>query len=440
MINEVFAGLILSILLGALIGAQREIRQQKEHLKDFAGFRTFTFMSILGYIIGIIAFLELKENSILIVSIFGMFLLAISSYISLSKKSRNYVSITSQIIAIITFFIGILVSLKQYYFAITLAIIITTILFLGTKLHKFAKSIKKTEIFATLNFAIISFIILPLLPNRDFGPLDIPHFNELFLLFADKELLLQFQIFNPFHIWLMVVFISGITYIGYILMKTIGTERGITLTGFLGGLMSSTALTSSFSIESKKFPYLSNPLLVGTIIACSTMFFRIIFEVAIINPKLLPGVIGMTIMGIIGIAIAIYFYNSKKITHESKGIDIKSPFTLKPALKFAAFFIFILFLSELFTILFGDKGIYFVAFFSGFIDVDVITITLSRMAYEQTISDTAAQIGIFIAAVANTLFKGGIAYFLGSKEFSRRIIISFSIIIASGFGTLIFIL
>lgn len=439
--EEIFVGLLLSLLLGALIGAQREIRQQKNNTLDFAGFRTFTFISLLGFLVGFLGREILNNDYFILIGLFGIFVASIIAYVAVVKINPQDVSATTEIVSIITFILGVLVSFKYYYISITIAIIITGILFLGNELHKFVKSVKNIEVYATLKFAIISVVILPLLPNRNYTPLDLPFIGDFFKNqnFISKDVLLQLDVFNFYYIWLIVVFISGIAYVGYILMKTIGAEKGLEVTGFLGGLMSSTALTSSFAIESKKLNYLSSALVIGTIIACSTMFFRIIFEVAIINPSLLPSMIMLLgLMGLTGYFCAFYLLKKIKLNHVHS-VPVTSPFTLIPALKFAFFFVMLMTVSKLFIIYLGNSGLYLVAFFSGIADVDAITISLSSLALNGNISNFTAQVGIFIAAFANTLFKGGVAYYLGSKSFFRGVLTIFAIIISVGLLALIFI-
>jgi len=279
MLSNLLIGIFISILVGALIGTQREINQQKNKLLDFAGFRTFTLVSLFGYLVGYLSFEIFKSNYLVFIGILGIFLLVIIAYHATTKVYPKEISAITEVGVLITFLLGILISLSLYIEALTIAIVMTSILFLGNALHKFTKKLNQVEIFATLKFSIISIVILPLLPNKNYTPLNLPYFGNIFQnqTFISKDLLSQLDVFNFYYIWLMVVFISGIAYVGYILMKTIGAQRGIMVTGFLGGLMSSTALTSSFSIESRKLNYLSIPLIIGVVIACSTMFFRIIF-------------------------------------------------------------------------------------------------------------------------------------------------------------------
>lgn len=431
MFDDLLIGIFLSLLLGALIGAQREMKLQKLNFKDFAGFRTFSFISIFGFIIGFLSFEVLENPLLMILTFFGFIILLVVSYFVLAKKYKSYVSETSQVVALLTFLIGILISLNFYYISILLSIIITILLVLGTTLHNFAKKISNNEVFATLKFVIISFVVLPILPNKSYGPLDINYVNDILLNYFSKEILIQFSIFNFYKIWLLVVLISGITYVGYILMKILGTKKGIFLTGVLGGLMSSTALTSSFSIESRKNPKLSNYLGIGVIIASSIMFFRIILEVAIVNLNLLSSVLFLSFMGFFGICVSLYFYFKIK-SSDNTILETKSPFTLGPAIKFSLFFVFIIFISKLFTILFGNNGLYIVSFFSGLGDVDAITLTIAEMAKNGSITNLTASLSIFLAAVSNTIVKGGIAYFLGSQKFSRRIILVFILLIIIG--------
>ncbi len=435
MFSDLFIGVVLSLLLGALIGIQREIRVQKERIIDFAGFRTFTFVSLLGFLIGYLSFEVLDEMFIVIISIFNVFVIAIITYYVISKADATQIRATSEIVFVLTFILGIFISLKYYYLAISLAIIITTILVLGHKLHYFAKHLKNVEFFATLKFAIISIVILPLLPNKNYSLLDFPLVGDMLLnqsMFS-VSVISKLDVFNFYNIWLMVVFISAIAFVGYIMMKVVGAERGMLLTGFLGGFMSSTALTITFSQESRLYRVLSNPLAIGVIVACSTMFFRVLFEILIINSSLISGVfISMTLMGIAGFVYAfVLFFKHRDDKHVNK-LKLKSPFTLVPALKFAILYLVIVFFSKLFIILNGEKGIFILSFISGITDVDAITISLCNLALDGSISNYVAQMGILIAAMSNTIFKGFLAYYFGSKNFFMKIMFAFGGILLIG--------
>lgn len=440
-VSPAIFGSILALLLGACVGAQREMRQQQQRKKDIAGFRTFSLTSVFGFLIGFLGKLfDVSEYVFLI--IFGFLLLCILAYYVLNYQftkdvSNSRLPQTSSVVTVVSlvlvFIIGILVAHNFYYFSSILTLIITSLLFFGDYLHRFAKKITKNEIFASLKFALISVVILPLLPDYSYSLAEMGYFTQILLsLGIEMDLLSKIDIFNPYSIWLLVVFISSIAYVGYILMRLLGAKKGILFTGFLGGLMSSTALTTSFAAESKKAPSLSTPFAIGIIIACSTMFFRILFEVLVVNPLLFPMLfLVLGVMGGVGYAVALYFFHKGNIDH-IKPVKFASPFSLKPAFEFTLFFVIIALLSELFVIFFGDNGIYLLAFFSGFADVDPQTLTLSALAKQGEITNMVAVTGITLAAFSNTLVKAGIALYLGSRNMRTKIITAFGLILLVG--------
>jgi uncharacterized membrane protein (DUF4010 family) len=282
-------------------------------------------------------------------------------------------------------------------------------------LHKFAEKISPKEMASTLKFAVIAFVILPFLPNKGYGPL---------------------EIFNPFIIWLMVVFISGISFFGYVLMKWFG-ERGITLAGILGGLVSSTAVTMSFAARSKREKSSYKALAVGVMLANGVMFIRILIEVFVLNGELfISMLLPLLVLALITVAFSYFIWRKAK---EIKGkIDLGSPFTLGPALKFGIFFALILALVKVADVYFSSKGVYLVSFLSGFADVDAITVSLSQLAKGSLLLKTARK-GIILAALTNVAVKGGIAWWFGGRKFGRIILSLFLILIVTGLLMVIFL-
>ena len=176
--------------------------------------------------------------------------------------------------------------------------------------------------------------------------------------------------------------------------------------------------------------------MVGVVLACSIMFFRVLFEIAVINYELLPNLfLPMFLMGLGGIVIAVIVFKKTKLDRVNN-VKMNSPFTIIPALKFGFFFLMIGFFSKLFSILYGSNGVYFVSFFSGLADVDATTIFLSNMAKIGDISDKTAQIGIIIAAFSNTFIKASIAFWFGSKKFSFGVAIMLIFVILIGLFSL----
>jgi uncharacterized membrane protein (DUF4010 family) len=226
-------------------------------------------------------------------------------------------------------------------------------------------------------------------------------------------------VLNPRQIWLFVVLVSLVGYVGYILIRILGTERGLSLTGVLGGLVSSTAVASAMASEVKENDEMLPSAVFATAIASCTMFPRMLFIVLVANKDLflalLPNLLIMTVVGVV-----LAYLLVRKNTTRGKDVKMKDPFRIIPALTFGAFFALVLLISKLAGIYFGDAGIYAASIVSGLADVDAITLTLSTLA-KSTLAPNVAVASITIAAITNTLVKLCIAYVLGTREFGNRI-------------------
>lgn len=411
-------GFIVAILLGALIGLQREYSQQKLHVKSFAGFRTFILIAFLGAILGFLS--EGFDSILVILGFIFIFLLVVTSYVLTYMKEKT-ISMTTEIAIIITYIIGVMCLLNYLQIAVVLGILTVSFLTFKEKFHYIAKNIKQNELIAIVKLALISLVILPFLPNRNFSIADIPGLNNIFVfLGASQDFLIRFNIFNPYNIWLMVVFIASISFIGYLLVKFFGEKKGYGLTGFLGGLASSTAVTISMANKSKKAKTIPYSFALAVIIASSTTFLRVLFEIAAINPVLLKNVsTPLIIMAISGFFMSFIFYKKQKSQKNAHSIELNQPFAIKPAIKFGLFFFLILSLVKISEIFFGSLGLYITSIISGFADVDAITLSMASMAKGGSISESVASVSIILASMSNTLIKGGMAYYLGGKKFGK---------------------
>jgi uncharacterized membrane protein (DUF4010 family) len=383
--------IILSLSLGGLIGIDR----QKNKKGYPAGIRTLAFISLLGFLSCFISN-EINNYLFLISTFILIFILLIVGY-GVSFNSKKFFGFTSTIIIFLTFLIGTISYYEQYYyFAVSLSIIITLILTQKTFLHTIVSKIKNNELFDALKFGIIAFIILPLLPNKTIDPLGV---------------------INPFNLWLLVVLILLISYVGYILSKFLGKRKGIYLSGLLGGLISSTAVTSSLSTLSKKNESVTNSCLVGIILASSIMFLMIFFEALLTNPAFAYGmIIPFSACFIIGLLISWFLIKSPKTTNLSNAeLVSESPFNFLPALKFMAFIIIILFFSKLLLTYFGDKGIYAISFISSLANTDAVTISIATLAKE-SITYNSAYLAMIIAVLTNNLIKLILIKQAGSKK------------------------
>lgn len=400
---------LIALALGALIGIERE---RKKEGAEFAGVRTFILIAILGTLS---AYLSQDFPYFWMVSFAGLVVLVGLSYLVATRKNDD-VGITTEIAAFLTFVLGMLCfSDEGMLLAPIFAIIITTLLAIKPHLHQFAHRVSEKELINTLKFLIIAFVILPLLPDEVMGPL---------------------AVFNPFQIWLMVVFISAISFTGYILMKFIGPERGLGVTGIVGGLVSSTAVATSMAARVKESGLLMKAAVFATVVASSMMFLRMLFEVSVINPTLLPQLSApMMVMGVLGIILGIFVWRRTEVRQMDADLKLDNPFSLKPALIFGALFLAILFLSKIANIYLGSSGVYLASIISGVADVDAITISMALLAPD-TISNNTAVTAITLAAISNTVFKFLIALFLGTRKFGRNIGIIFLVVILAGLVTI----
>jgi len=410
----------VALLIGALLGMEREFYQQKEDAPDFAGIRTFSLIALLG---SVAAFLVIDFGVLPIaLSLGGLILLTTVSYLGALVRSGKETGITTEVAVLLTFLFGVLVMGDQGKVASALAVLTALLLALKGRLHGAIRRMNAEDLRVTLQFALVAVVILPLLPDRAIDPLGL---------------------FNLFQVWLMVVFVSGIGFSGYVLMKVLGPSRGINLTGILGGLASSTATTISLSTASRENPSISSHYARAVILASSVMVPRVLLLVLVIYPPLLRMVsIPLGAMLLTGLVI-ILFLQWKSITTESNhegSFKLGHPLKLSTAIKFGLVFAVVLIIVEFAQESFGSIGVYFASAIAGLTDVDAITLSVSRLTSNAQMDIQVAGIAVVIAALMNTLAKGAIAYFMGSQELRRTVMRAFSIIFLVGLFSSIFML
>jgi uncharacterized membrane protein (DUF4010 family) len=432
---ESVINIFIAIFIGAMIGLQREYIQQHKKAKNFAGIRTFIFITLLGAILG---YLSVNFNSIwIILGFIFASVMSLLAYFLIYKNSRD-VSGTTEVSFVIAYLLGAMATTGHLELAVVFGILTTTFLTLKRTLHAIAKKMDSKELVAMVEFALIAFVVLPFLPNVNYSPADIPGLAQIMnSVGVSTSFLSQIDVFNFHTIWLMVIFIAGINLAGYFLAKIFGSKKGYGITGFIGGIFSSTAVTISMAGESKKIKKWE-AVFIATVIAAGIMFIRVLFEVSILNFHLLP-ILVIPLLSMTGVSFVIAFiaYKSKSNSKEKLDkVELEQPFALLPALKFGGFFALILFLSKFMQILFGKTGIYLTSFFSGLADVDAITLTMSNLSKMGSVKPLTATTAIIIAVMSNTLVKAGIAYFAGSKKFGRAVLLSLLFIIIFGLGIL----
>jgi uncharacterized membrane protein (DUF4010 family) len=411
--TDLFFRFGVATAIGFLIGVQREFAYGGKGADIFAGERTLALMGLLGcsaaFLTDILNTPWIFMASILILGIFigaGYF---VSAW-------RGEMGLTTEVAAIIVVFTGALV--YWGHIILSIAIGVTTFVLLSIKLETdtFIRRLTREDFYATLKFAVISALILPVLPNQGIGP---PPFDVL----------------NPYRIWLMVVFISGISFLGYVLIKLVGSRQGIGLTGLLGGLASSTAVTLSLSERSKQQIDLAKPFALAIIISWTMMFSRVLVEVATINPVLFESIwVPLVVAGIIGLVYCGFLYFSQK-PEEEGDLTLANPFELGPALKFGLIYAGILLISRTTQLYLGDLGILVSSVVAGLADVDAITLSVAQLSQSDGgLGISTASTAIILASMANTVTKGALVLIAGSRGLRRAILPAFLLILAAGLG------
>jgi uncharacterized membrane protein (DUF4010 family) len=397
----------IALLIGFLIGLQREFDYdvtEKPEEKTFAGVRTFSLIALTGCSAALLS--DLFESSWIFLGVFLSLALMIAVAYYLVGKTGS-VGMTTEIAALLTGLVGALAYWEQVALAVALGVVITALLSFKLELHGLAERLNRQDVLATLKFAIITAIILPVLPNEPIW--DQPPFDVLV----------------PYKIWLMVVLISGISFSGYILIKLVGSRRGIGLTGLLGGLASSTAVTLSFAQRSRNNTSLGKPFALAIMLAWTVMFGRVLIEVAVVHAPLLQTLwLPITAAGLLGLGYGLYLFFSPRADDE-EDVEVSNPFELGPAITFGLLYGLILLATNAAEQFLGSTGLYLSSIISGLADVDAITLTTAELSRNGTIEQAVATRAIVLAVVSNTSVKGVIVLSTGSAALRRAILPGF---------------
>jgi uncharacterized membrane protein (DUF4010 family) len=403
-LSEVVLHLLLAGGLGALIGLERE---QSESGGTFAGSRTFPLIALYG------ALVQAFFPAVLPLA-FGTLVVPLTVAYVGKIWYEGDIGLTTLVAALVTVVLGAMTmhSNRGAIIAIIVGGAVTVLLSVKGPVHEFADRIEESERRASVKFILVVLVVLPTLPDRSL--------DALYGL-------------NPRFIWLMVVFVTGLGFVAYVLGQTLGPERGIALTGIVGGFVSSTATTVSMAEKTTQNTTLYHVCAFAVVTASIVMFPRALIEIAVVNPDLLSSVAfplgAMTGVGVAA-AGALYWRTASDETVEPE--ELKNPLRLQPALLFGAIFAAVLLVSEYANEWFGASGVYATAFFSGLADVDAMTITLSQLAAEGTVSTQVATTGIVIAAIANTFVKAALAWVLGTTKLGKLVSIVLGVVVLSG--------
>ena len=415
-LHDISLSLLVALSIGLLIGIERGWSERDEKEGDrMAGIRTFSVVGLLGGVWGLLTF---EINDWVVAAAFlAVTAMIISAHIMDVKRDED-VGATTAFTLMLVFALSAWSVFGYELPALGATVVVTVLLGYKPTLHRWLRNINREEIYAWTKLLVISLVLLPLLPNKGFGP---------------------WNAFNPYWVWWMIVLISGLSFVGYVAIKVAGKNLGTLLTSFAGGLASSTAVTISLAQFAKKSKT-TFIFMAGVLLASSIMFIRVLIEVSVVNYQLLDQLWLPISLMFAGLIIAgLWLWRFKIYTEESSPIKLKNPFQLKTAIQFGLLLGAILVLSEGMQEWFGDQGVYALSVISGLMDVDAITLSLSKMSADD-LQEEVAVMGIILASITNTLVKGFIfSFYVGIRK-SITLILLLLAAITPGFLLAIYML
>lgn len=397
----------LALALGGLVGLEREYAQQQiDQEANFAGIRTFPLISLLGCTT---AFASQELDSLLIyaVALGGMAVLTAVAYMRRLSDERSE-GITTEVTVLLVFILGSMAIWGDATLASALTVIVTILLSLKRSLHEMARRLSHEDLLATLQFALITAVILPLLPNQTLDPLGVV---------------------NPYRIWLLVVLISGLGFGGYVAIRVFGAHRAIWMTGLLGGIVSSTATTLSFAGRSHKTPHLAPGFAVAILLASTIMYPRVAILLLVVRPSLFWAILPyLTLLLVAGLGACTLLWRVSRVPDEPGSMELSNPLNFKGALQFTAAFVVILFAVKLADIYFGTVGVYVTSLLSGLVNMSATVLSVADVSQGGALGIQTGTIAILLSMLGNGVAKAVLAYSLGARSMRRPITLGFGIL------------
>ena len=384
------AGIAVAILGGAAVGVER---QHSGHATGpdarLGGIRTFTLLGTLSGVAGYLIAQGATIPAALLVA--GALGLIVAGYVRASKKD---IDATTEVAAVVVVGAGVLAGVGQIRLAAALVTLTVLVLAEKPRLHEMVARLDEPTMLAAARFAVMSAVILPLLPEGPFGP---------------------GPGVKPRELWMLVLLFSGMSFVGYIAQRAAGAA-GYPLTGLLGGLVSSTSVTLTFARLSHTRSKDQAPLAAGAVAASAMLFLRVAVAVGVLNATLLPTLTRYLAAPFAVAAIALVLaWRSLRDRHTAPSM-LKNPLQFRAAIEMALLFQAVLFAVHYMRNWIGETGMLATGFVLGLTDVDALTLSMSRSVASGTSLDAACR-AIAMGIVANSLMKAAIAVVVGGGRF-----------------------
>lgn len=413
---EVVWNFATALLIGAMLGIERERHRREHDEQTIGGLRTFILFALIGALGGWLSQV-LESPWILAAAMIAAVAPVIAGYVITARTQPDALGLTTELAAIAALLLGAMTTLGFRGLAVGLGVAVAAVLAYKQPLHGIVYRLDREDVYAGLRLLIATFIILPLLPDEPIDP---------------------WGALNPRSLWMLVLLISSLSLVGYVATRLLGAGRGIPLTGLTGGLVSSTAVTLAFSRQSRDPAYArAIPALAsGIMLAWGMMSVRVIVAVLVVNRSLLPMLaLPFGAMAAVTAAVAWWFWRRTATTTRAEDVPLRNPFSLTAAVKFAGFFALVLLVVKLVETYSPGRGLYYVAALAGTTDVDAITLSMAQ--YARTGSAAVATQAITIAALSNTVVKAAMVASLGNATLRRPILFATIAVVAAGAGALL---
>jgi len=371
---------VVALVLGFLVGLERESSKREQKKVVLGGIRTYPIISMLGF--GSAWLHQVGVSAILPIALISITTLTAISYFA--KIQTEKYGFTSEISAILTFIIGALALLVDVWAAMALGVINTMLLSEKALLEDYVDKLDRVEFLAVLKFLLVTMIILPILPNVEYT---------------------QFKI-NPSKVWLIVIIVSTVGFVGYYLSKKLGKKVGFWVSGFVSGIVSSTAVSIAYGRMAKNNEQISINALQGTIAASSVMYLRILVLIFIINPAIVLSLTWqLLLLSAVGFGLSLLKFKIKKskVKLAEEQEKLQNPFEIRPAVLFAILFVVLIVATGLVKQYFGDSGILTLSAIVGVVDIDPFILSLINSS---TIEIKLIASSILLAMLSNTIMKG----------------------------------
>lgn len=401
--------LFVSLGIGLLVGLERGWEQRSaEEGERVAGIRTFALVGLFGGVAGLLG--DSLGAAAVAAGFVAITALVVAAYALTSWRQSSY-GITTAVAALGTFGLGAVAAAGYPQGAAAAAVFMALLLGLKPEMHEWLRRLRRDELVSALQLLLISVVVLPLLPDRGLGP---------------------WEAFNPYRLWWLVVLVAGLSFCGHFAIRLLGEQRGVLLTGAVGGLASSTALTVQFARRGRLQAGLQPLLAVGIVLASATVPARMLVEVAVVNRQLLPAALP-PLLSMVGAtaAVGLALWWGARRAESGESLEASRPFRLSVVLYFALLLAVISVAGEAARVYLGSGGVYALAGIAGLADADAVTVSLAN-ASRGALEDAVAVRALVLVAMAAAASKALLSLAFGGRALALRVVAASVVTAAAG--------